>query len=107
MHKRHSGHRGEIGEESTPLGRHFARCEYSEMSIQVIDCVRQGIIFLTCERRFLLPFGSLQVDIYVPSNIYWLVLSFYIFRNPGEGAFSEWFILDYKYSPTNDTLKSI
>ena len=42
MHKRHSGHRREIEEESTPLGRHFARCGYTSMSIQIIDCVKQA-----------------------------------------------------------------
>ena len=42
MHKRHAGHRREIEEESTPLGRHFARCGYTNMSIQIIDCVKTG-----------------------------------------------------------------
>ena len=39
MHTRHTGHRREIEDESTPLGRHFARCGYSNFSIQIIDCV--------------------------------------------------------------------
>ena len=42
MHKRHTGHRREIEEESTPLGRHFARCGYTNLSLQMIDCVRPG-----------------------------------------------------------------
>ena len=28
MHKRHTGHRREIEDQSTPLGRHFAKCGY-------------------------------------------------------------------------------
>ena len=42
MHKRHTGHRREIEEESTPLGRHFHRCGYNNLSIQIIDCVKPG-----------------------------------------------------------------
>ena len=42
MHTRHTGHRREIEDESTPLGRHFARCGYSNFSIQMIDCVKPG-----------------------------------------------------------------
>ena len=42
MHKRHTGHRREIEEESTPLGRHFARCGYTNLGLQMIDCVKQG-----------------------------------------------------------------
>jgi hypothetical protein len=36
------GHRREIEEESTPLGRHFSRCGYTNLAIQMIDCVKQG-----------------------------------------------------------------
>ena len=39
---RHKRHRREIEEESTPLGRHFARCGYPNMSIQIIDCLKTG-----------------------------------------------------------------
>ena len=42
MHKRLSGHRREIEDQSTPLGRHFARCGYSNFSLQIIDCVKPG-----------------------------------------------------------------
>ena len=42
MHRRHSGHRREIEDESTPLGRHFGRCGYGNFSLQVIDCVKPG-----------------------------------------------------------------
>ena len=38
----HSGHRREIEDESTPLGRHFGRCGYDNFSIQMIDCVKPG-----------------------------------------------------------------
>jgi hypothetical protein len=37
MHIRHGGHRSEIRQESTQLGRHFARCGGEEqLSIQII-----------------------------------------------------------------------
>ena len=39
MHKCQKGHRSE---ENTPLGRHFARCGYQNVSIQMIDGVKQG-----------------------------------------------------------------
>jgi hypothetical protein len=42
MHKRHTGHRREIEDQSTPLGRHFAKCGYQNFSLQIIDCVRYG-----------------------------------------------------------------
>ena len=42
MHKRHTGHRREIEDQSTPLGRHFARCGYPNFSVQIIDCVKHG-----------------------------------------------------------------
>ena len=42
MHKRHTGHRREIENQSTPLGRHFARCGYQNFSLQIIDCVKPG-----------------------------------------------------------------
>ena len=42
MHKRHTGHRREIEDESTPLGRHFARCGYTSLGLQIIDCVKPG-----------------------------------------------------------------
>ena len=40
MHIRHGGHRREIRQESTELGRHLARC--GDLSIQIIDCVKEG-----------------------------------------------------------------
>ena len=36
MHIRHGGHRSEIRQESTQLGRHFARCGEEQLSIQII-----------------------------------------------------------------------
>ena len=42
MHKRHTGHRWEIEVQSTPLGRHFARCGYNNLSLQINNCVKQG-----------------------------------------------------------------
>ena len=42
MHKQHTGHRRELEDESTPLGRHFARCGYASLGLQIIDCVKQG-----------------------------------------------------------------
>ena len=42
MHKQHTGHRWELEDESTPLGRHFARCGYASLGLQIINCVKQG-----------------------------------------------------------------
>ena len=42
MHKRHTGHRQEIDNELTPLGRHFSSCGYSFFSVIVIDSVKPG-----------------------------------------------------------------
>ena len=42
MHKRHTGHRREIEDQSTPLGRHCAKFGYQNFSLQIIDCVRHG-----------------------------------------------------------------
>ena len=42
MHKRHTGHMREIEEESTPLGRHFASCGNTYLSLQMIYCVKPG-----------------------------------------------------------------
>ena len=42
MHKRHTGHRREIEDQSTPLGRHFSKCGYANFSVQIIDCVKDG-----------------------------------------------------------------
>jgi hypothetical protein len=39
---RHGGDRQEIRQESTELGRHFARCGEWNLSIQMIDCVKEG-----------------------------------------------------------------
>ena len=39
---RHGGHRQEIENSSSELGRHFARCGYDSLSLQIIDCVREG-----------------------------------------------------------------
>ena len=42
MHLRHGGHRSEIEERSTELGEHFAKCGLEKLSLQIIDCVREG-----------------------------------------------------------------
>ena len=42
MHKRHNLHGEEVRKESTPLGRHFSLCGMANMSIQIIDCVKEG-----------------------------------------------------------------
>ena len=42
MHIRHGGHRSEIRQENTELGRHLARCGEHNLSIQIIDCVKEG-----------------------------------------------------------------
>ena len=42
MHRRHGGHRTEIQEKSSPLGRHFARCGLENFGLQIIDCVKEG-----------------------------------------------------------------
>ena len=42
LHVRHQGHRQEIRQEHTELGRHFARCGEEHLSIQIIDCVNEG-----------------------------------------------------------------
>ena len=43
MHLRHGGHRQEVREESSPLGRDFAQCGVEMMLIQIIDCVRTDL----------------------------------------------------------------
>jgi hypothetical protein len=42
MMERHGGHRREIQESSTPLGRHFAKCGIANLSLQIIAGVKQG-----------------------------------------------------------------
>ena len=42
MHVRHSGHRQEIENQSSELGLHFSRCGYDNLSLQIIDCVKEG-----------------------------------------------------------------
>ena len=42
MHLRHGGHRSEVDNESSELGEHYAHCGMDNMSILIIDCVRQG-----------------------------------------------------------------
>ena len=43
MHLRHGGHRQEVMNTSSELGRHFAQCGgITSMSVQMIDCVREG-----------------------------------------------------------------
>ena len=42
MHLRHGGHKSEVDNASSESGEHFAQCGTESMSIQIIDCVRQG-----------------------------------------------------------------
>ena len=42
MHVRHSGHRQEIVNGTTAVGRHFASCGLENMNIQIIDSVKEG-----------------------------------------------------------------
>ena len=42
MHLRHGGHRSEVENRSTELGEHFANCGLEKLSLQIIDCVREG-----------------------------------------------------------------
>ena len=42
MMRRHAGHRQEVRERSSPLGRHFSDCGYQNFSLQIIDCVKEG-----------------------------------------------------------------
>jgi hypothetical protein len=40
MNTRHNGHKDEIKNASTPLGRHFTKCGLGNYSLQIIDCVK-------------------------------------------------------------------
>ena len=42
MGQRHSAHKTEIKERSTPLGRHFSVCGIQNFSLQIIDTVKEG-----------------------------------------------------------------
>ena len=42
MHMRHTGHRSEIENESSELGKHFSMCGINNLKIQIIDCVKNG-----------------------------------------------------------------
>lgn len=42
MASRHSSHKTEIKDKSTPLGRHFSQCGIEHFSLQIIDCVKEG-----------------------------------------------------------------
>ena len=44
MHVRHGGHRQEIMNSSTAVGKHFASCGLENMQIQIIDSVKEGEI---------------------------------------------------------------
>ena len=39
---RHAGHRTEINNRSSPFGQHFSVCGIENLSLQVIDCVKEG-----------------------------------------------------------------
>ena len=42
MGTRHNGHRMEIKNKNTPLGKHFSECGIEHFSLQIIDCVKEG-----------------------------------------------------------------
>ena len=42
MHERHGGHRNEIENETTELGKHFNLCGINNLSLQIIDSVKEG-----------------------------------------------------------------
>ena len=42
MHVRHGGHRQDILNKTTAMGRHFASCGLENMQIQIIDAVKEG-----------------------------------------------------------------
>ena len=42
MAGRHAGHRTDIKNSSSPLGRHFGQCGIANLSLQIIDTVREG-----------------------------------------------------------------
>ena len=42
MMERHNGHRREVEEKSTPLGRHFSQCGLNNFSLQIIAGVKEG-----------------------------------------------------------------
>ena len=42
MHLRHGGHRSEVMNQSSELGEHFFKCGLEQMSLQIIDCVKEG-----------------------------------------------------------------
>ena len=42
LHLRHNGHKSEIKNGSTPLGRHFSQCRIENFSSQAIDCDKPG-----------------------------------------------------------------
>ena len=44
MHGRHGGHRQEIMNSSTAVGKHFSSCGLENMQIQIIDSVKEGEI---------------------------------------------------------------
>ena len=42
MHTRHTGHRSEVENLTSELGEHFSRCGIENISLQIIDCVKEG-----------------------------------------------------------------
>ncbi len=42
MHIRHNGHKNEIQNKSSELGAHFYTCGLQNLTLQVIDCVKEG-----------------------------------------------------------------
>ena len=42
MAKRHAGHRTDIQNRTSPFGQHFSQCGIENLSLQIIDCVKEG-----------------------------------------------------------------
>ena len=42
MASRHAGHRTEIKNRCSPFGQHFHECGIQNLSLQIIDCVKEG-----------------------------------------------------------------
>ena len=42
MALRHAGHRTEIKNKTSPFGQHFFECGIQNLSLQIIDCVKEG-----------------------------------------------------------------
>ena len=62
MMERQGGHRKNIEEESTPLGRHFGRCGIQNLSLQIIAGCKDGeaIALAIAEGNWISRLGTLD-----------------------------------------------